>query len=532
MQKQPQLLVLLLVLTNDFIFHKVQTGTGPRLVSVFSVPRIKLSIITDFIPIIGELFQNKVINCYNKIIGILVLTTIVLSCAKDDDAYQPIIPVYEDNEEKLVAQFSIEAFTADKAFGRAIPELSNAELSFFGVGNAMFDQSWVSAPASTTSRDGIGPIFNARACSACHLRDGRGKPLLTTGADSEGFLLRLGIGNNPTTGPIPHHIYGDQLQDGSNLGIAKEADIQVDFTFIKGEYADGIPYELRKPNYRIINENYGTLQDVELSPRVGQQVIGLGFIDALTEASIIANADPDDVDGDGISGKANYVWNVKTQQLTIGKFGWKANQPTLDQQIAAAFSGDMGLTTSIFPQENCPDGINCSQLFNGNNPGKTVEVPDRQFSRISLYMAAISVPIRRNFKEETVLKGKKHFNDLGCVSCHVNNFTTGTHTVLPQINTINIKPFSDFLLHDMGTALADNRGDFLANGNEWRTQPLWGLGLIELVNGHTFLLHDGRARNIEEAILWHGGEAEQAKEDFKQLTASERNELLHYLNSL
>ncbi len=471
-------------------------------------------------------------NYHKKIIGLITNIIMISSCSKHDEVYQDVIPIYEADEEKLVSQFSVEAFTADKAFGRAISELSNTELSFFGVGNAMFDQSWVSAPASTTSRDGLGPIFNARACASCHLNDGRGKPLLNTGVNSEGFLLRIGIANSPTAGPIPHNIYGDQLQDASNLSIAKEGDIQIDFTFITGKYADGTSYELRKPNYTIVNENYGAVQGIEISPRVGQQVIGLGFIDALTEASILVNADPDDLDGDGISGKANYVWNVKAQQLTIGKFGWKANQPTLDQQIAGAFNGDMGLTTSIFPNENCPNGIDCSQLFNGNNPGETVEVPDTQFSRISLYMAAISVPVRRNFKDEDVLKGKQHFNDLGCVSCHVNNFTTGTNAVLPQIRNIDIKPFSDFLLHDMGDDLADNRGDFLANGNEWRTQPLWGLGLIDLVNGHTFLLHDGRARNIEEAILWHGGEATQSKEGFKKLSDSERNELLQYLNSL
>lgn len=462
----------------------------------------------------------------------LLLIGFLWSCSKDDSVYEDIIAKYQDGEENLVSQFSIQAFTADKAFGRAIPELSDIELSFFGIGNAMFDQSWVSSPASTTSRDGLGPIFNARACSACHLRDGRGKPILQTGADSEGFLLKLSTGNSDVNGPIPHHVYGDQLQDESNLGIDKEADIQVDFTYIKGNYADGTPYELRKPNYSIINENYGNLQDVEISPRIGQHVIGLGFIDALTEESILANADPNDINNDGISGKANYVWNIKEQQITIGKFGWKSNQPTLEQQIAAAFNGDMGLTTSIFPDENCPDGIDCTQLFNGNNPREFVEVPDQQFSRILLYMSAISVPIRRDFKDEKVLKGKKHFNELGCVSCHVNNFTTGINTVLSQINSIKIKPFSDFLLHDMGNELADNRSDFLANGNEWRTQPLWGLGLIEFVNQHTFLLHDGRARNIEEAILWHGGEAEQSKNSFTELSATERDELLHYLKSL
>lgn len=463
---------------------------------------------------------------------LILLLIIFLSCSNDNNDYIPIEFKYEKGEENLVSELSIEAFTANKAFGRAIPNLGNLELSFFGIGDAMFNQTWVSSPASTTSRDGLGPIFNARACSTCHLRDGRGKPILTTGANSQGFLMRLSTGNSITNGPIGHAVYGDQLQDNANNGILKEAEIEINFTYINGTYADGTTYELRKPNYTFINENYGSLAGVQTSPRVGQQVIGLGFIDALSEASLLANADPNDANNDGISGKANYVWNVKENKLTIGKFGWKANQPTLDQQIAGAFNGDMGLTTSIFPDENCPDGVDCSQLFNGNNPGDNVEVPDRQFSRISLYMAAISVPKRRNYEDLNVLKGKQHFKDLKCISCHVNNFTTTTNEILPQLNNINIKPFSDFLLHDMGDDLADNRADFLANGNEWRTQPLWGLGLIEMVNNHTFLLHDGRARNIEEAILWHGGEAETPKEDFKKLTKIEREELLAYLNSL
>ncbi|WP_422091823.1 di-heme oxidoredictase family protein [Tenacibaculum ovolyticum] len=467
----------------------------------------------------------------NNIFFISILF-ILISCSKDDNVYKPVEFEYELGEENLVSELSIEAFNADKAFGRGIPSLSNLQSSFFGIGDAMFNQSWVSAPATTTSRDGLGPIFNARACSACHLNDGRGEPILETGASSKGLLIRLSTGNSITTGPVGHGAYGGQLQDKSNLGIKIEADIQVVFSYIKGTYADGSTYELRKPNYTIINENYGSLVGVQTSPRIGQQLIGLGFIDALSEASILENADPNDANNDGISGKANYVWNVKKDKLTIGKFGWKSNQPTLNQQVAGAFNGDMGLTTSIFPNENCPEGVDCSQLFNGNNPGENVEVPDKQFSRMALYMAAISVPKRRNYKEEAVLKGKKIFRDLKCASCHVDNFTTGTNEILSQINNIKISPFSDFLLHDMGDELADNRADFLANGNEWRTQPLWGLGLIEAVNGHTFLLHDGRARNIEEAILWHGGEAESAKESFKQKTKTEREELLQYLNSL
>ena len=456
------------------------------------------------------------------------------SCNSDGLSDEEYINIeYELGEENLVSELSIEAFTAEKAFGTSIPGLIGLESAFFGIGNAMFEQSWVSAPATTTSRDGLGPIFNARACASCHSNDGRGKPVLENNASSQGFLIRLSYGNDPITGPIDFPNYGGQLQDNSNLGITKEGTINVSFQTITGTYPDGETYELRKPTYTIVNENYGSLQHAQQSARVGAQVIGLGFIDALSEASILANQDINDLDGDGISGKANYVWNVKEKKTTIGKFGWKANQPSLEQQVAAAFSGDMGLTTSLFPDENCPNGLDCSKLNNGNNVGETVEVTDTQMSRIMVYQAAISVPKRRDYKTLDVLEGKQLFNDLACVTCHVNNFTTGNdYSLLTQLENRTIRPYSDFLLHDMGDELADNRADFLANGNEWRTQPLWGLGLIETVNNHTFLLHDGRARNIEEAVLWHGGEAESAKNNFKNLSKEKREQVLKFLNSL
>ncbi|WP_405566383.1 di-heme oxidoredictase family protein [Polaribacter sp. Asnod6-C07] len=462
-----------------------------------------------------------------------LLLFLLISCNTNEFTEDDYIEInYELDEENLVSHLSIEAFTADKAFGRGIPELSDLELSFFGVGNAMFDQSWVSAPASTTSRDGLGPIFNARACSACHLRDGRGIPLLESGDGSEGFLIRLSSGNNPITGPIAFPNYGNQLQNDSNNGILKEADINVSYEIITGNYPDGTSYELRKPIYSLVNGNYGNLAGAHQSPRIGQQVIGLGFIDALSEQSIIENEDINDINGDGISGKANYVWNIKENKSTIGKFGWKANQPTLEQQISAAFNGDMGLTTTLFPEENCPKGVDCSSITNGINPGEIVEVTDTQMSRMMVYMSSISVPIRRDFKTYNVQKGKELFNELACVKCHINNFTTSNFDLLPQMSNITIRPYSDFLLHDMGDALSDNSADFLASGNEWRTQPLWGLGMIEFVNDHTFLLHDGRARNVEEAILWHGGEAETSKNNYMNLSTEEREQVLSFLNSL
>ncbi|MCB4799954.1 di-heme oxidoreductase family protein [Neotamlana laminarinivorans] len=467
-----------------------------------------------------------------KISWLLCVSILVFSCQDDEFTEQDYINLtYEIDEENLVSDFSITGFTADKAFGTNIPNLTDLETAFFGVGNAMFNQTWVSAPASTTSRDGLGPIFNARACATCHLNDGRGEPILETGAASSGFLLRLSSGNNPITGPIPHATYGDQLQDASNLNIEAEGDIAVNFEYISGAYPDGTTYELRKPTYTVINTNYGALS-AEQSPRIGQQLIGLGFIEALSDASILEYEDEFDTDGDGISGKANYVWNIAENKTTLGKFGWKANQPTLTQQVSGAFNGDMGLTTTLFPEENCPSGVDCSTIPNGNNEGEDVEVPDTQLSRMMVYMSSISVPVRRDYDTYDVLKGKELFKNLACVNCHVDYYVTGQSEIVPIIDNVTIRPYSDFLLHDMGDDLADDRADFLATGNEWRTQPLWGLGMIELVNDHTFLLHDGRARNIEEAILWHGGEAETSKNNFMNLTATEREQLLSFLNSL
>ncbi|MFC5048724.1 di-heme oxidoredictase family protein [Aquimarina hainanensis] len=343
--------------------------------------------------------------------------------------------------------------------------------------------------------------------------------------------MRISIpGESMNGGPLEVPHYGDQIQDHANLNIPAEAKVLITYETVKGNYPDGTPYELRKPVYAIQNEEFGSLQTVLTSPRIAQQTIGLGFIDALDDAAILANVDEFDTDKDGISGKANYVWDVKTNTLKIGKFGWKSNQPSLEQQIAGAFNGDMGLTTYLFPENNCPSPQNdCANAPNGGAP----EVTDRQLKHVLIYQAALAVPTRRDYKKENVLKGKNLFRELACIKCHVDNFVTdNNYAILPQIQNIQVRPYSDFLLHDMGEKLADNRPDFLASGREWRTQPLWGIGLIETVNNHTFLLHDGRARNIEEAILWHGGEAEKSKNDFMQLTQAERQYLLDFINSL
>jgi len=471
--------------------------------------------------IILRMIEQKVIILF---LGILFLVT---GCSKDEGTYQAI-PMYEEGEEFSSGNLGVFS-TSSNAFGFEIPGLTFQEQSQFATGNSLFNQSWVSAPASTTARDGLGPTFNARACASCHFKDGRGRPLVT-GQNSGGFLMRVSLPNaSEIEAPIAVPGYGTQIQDRSNQTILFEAKVEVSYQTILGTYADGTMYELRKPRYTITNEQFGSLSNVQTSPRIGQQTIGLGLISALPNSEILKFEDEFDSNNDGISGRANYVLNEETQQLEVGRYGWKANAPTLKQQIELAFHGDMGLTTSMFPENDCPSPqLDCQNAPNGGEP----EVTDTQLSRVLFYQSTLAVPNRRNVQEESVLRGKQLFNTMNCISCHAINQVTGISEILPALENVTIRPYSDFLLHDMGEDLADNRPDFKANGREWRTQPLWGLGLISTVNNHTFLLHDGRARNIEEAILWHGGEAENSKDQFINLSAEERQQVLDFLNSL
>lgn len=467
-------------------------------------------------------------NVFFLLINALLL--VFSGCIDDfeESTYEPI-PEYEEGEEKLTENLSRSA-TNSNAFGRSIPGLNrNQTLLFFG-GNTLFNTAWVTAPSSTDVLDGLGPTFNAKACENCHFRDGRGSPLENGNEISSGFLMRLSLsGINEHGGPIPVPGYGDQLQQRAILGVQEEGKIRRHSQTISGTFDDGEPYELIQPIYEIYDENFGSLEQVLTSPRVGTQTIGLGLIDALPEDEILKHQDVLDADRDGISGKANYVWDVQKKEVRLGKFGWKANQPTLIQQVAAAFKGDLGLSNSFFPKNDCPDPQNaCNEAVHGGNP----EISENQMQKITFYQSALAVPLRRNYKDESVLRGKRIFTELACIKCHQTNFKTGSYPFNPLLEGVTIHPYSDFLLHDMGADLADNRPDFLADGREWRTPPLWGIGLIYTVNNHTNLLHDGRARNIEEAILWHGGEASNSKIAYKALPKEKREALLNFLNSL
>jgi CxxC motif-containing protein (DUF1111 family) len=440
----------------------------------------------------------------------------------------PLVP--EEGEEFSGGQATVFDATRD-AFSRPAPILSDDEELLFFVGNSFFNQNWVAAPSSTQARDGLGPLFNARSCAGCHLKDGRGRPPAFPGERGAGLLLRLSVPGRDLYGrPLPEPAYGGQVQDQAVPGVPAEGQIEIAYAEIQGAFADGTPYALRQPVYRLTETRYGPLHpEAMLSPRVAPLLAGLGLLEAVPEETILELADPADSDGDGVSGRPNYVWDALNHCRALGRFGWKANQARVLQQVAAAFLGDMGIATSLFPGQDCTRAQEeCLSAPHGGHP----EIADDDLHKMALYASALAVPARRGWDDPQVLSGKAIFARAGCTACHVPRLETGLHPTLPGLSHQTIHPYTDLLLHDMGEGLADGRPDFQATGREWRTPPLWGIGLVQIVNGHTTFLHDGRARNLMEAVLWHGGEAEASRQKVLHLDAPDREALLAFLQSL
>lgn len=416
------------------------------------------------------------------------------------------------------------------AFSQPAPGLERDQELLFFVGNSFFNQNWVTAPSSTEARDGLGPLFNARSCAGCHFKDGRGHPP-GEGEFGSGLLLRLSIHTRGTDGAyLPDPGYGGQIQDGGIEGVPREGRIVIEYEEVPGTFPDSSTFSLRRPRYRLEDVGYGPLTaDVQVSPRVAPQMIGMGLLEAIPEEQIRALADPDDDDGDGVSGRPNEVWNAVEATTSLGRFGWKANVPSVRQQAAGAFLGDMGITTSIFPVEECTTVQGeCAGSQRGGDP----EIADEDFDKVVLYASSLAVPAMRDAEDPTVREGARAFAQVGCPSCHVPTLRTGLDAAIPALSDQLIHPYTDLLLHDMGEGLADGRPDFEADGREWRTAPLWGVGLIPTVNRHSYYLHDGRARDLEEAILWHGGEAGGSRDRFMSLPAATREALIRFLESL
>ncbi|KKB84248.1 thiol oxidoreductase [Devosia limi DSM 17137] len=434
------------------------------------------------------------------------------------------------------------------AFSHFMANLSFEQEESFKLGNALFRKLWVSSPSSTQASDGLGPLFNARACQSCHLKDGRGHtPFDATRESGVSMFLRLSVppGDNDTrlaldgvvAGEIGDPVYGTQLQDFAVPGLKAEGRMVVDYTDLPVTLGDGSVVMLRQPAYSVADLAYGPLADaVMLSPRVAPQMIGLGLVEEIPPEDILALADPDDLNGDGISGRANWTIDPESGSVMLGRFGWKAGMATIRSQSAAAFAGDIGISTPLvnLPHGDCTERqTECLALPTGEQARLGVsEAPDPVLDLVTFYSQTLGVPERRDVGEPAVLRGKAAFYGAGCASCHTPKFVTSRAAENPAHKFQLIWPYSDFLLHDMGEGLADHRPEGLADGYEWRTPPLWGIGLTQTVSGHTQLLHDGRARNATEAILWHGGEAQAARDAFAGMEKSTRDDLIAFLESL
>jgi len=399
------------------------------------------------------------------------------------------------------------------------PNLTEKQLALHIEGDSAFEATFVTAPAPIHS--GLGPLFNNSSCTNCHINDGRGTPvkgqMLVRVSYPPNQLAKIDqnnpavvLGNTPPVAKL-----GNQIQDQAIYGFTPKAAVEVEWLEKSGTYGDGSLYKLRSPQLKITLPDSKLLSsDILTSLRVPPPVFGRGLLEAISESTILDLADPEDKNNDGISGRVNRVWDMRKKAVVLGRFGLKANNPNLYQQNAAAYVNDMGITNPLFPE-----------------PDRRMDIDAKILESTTFYTQTIAVPGRTLTDDPIVQHGEKLFTQANCAVCHVAELHTGDHEI-QQIAHQTIHPYTDMLIHNLGEGLADGRPDFLASGNEWRTPPLWGLGLTQTVLPYSSYLHDGRARDLAEAILWHGGEAEKSKESFRNMSQSDRTALIKFLASL
>ena len=444
------------------------------------------------------------------------------------------------------------------AFAQPSPTLGGPGVQDHADGQQNFEHVW--------SVQQLAPLWNNNNCAGCHVHGGRSP--LNRDPQVPQLLFRVSIpGTNPDGGPNPVPGFGDQLQPVALVngqvvfGNGPEGAVTTSYVEQLGAFADGQAYSLRAPTYTPTATLPG---NVMVSPRIGPQIAGLGLLAAVDEQEILGLADPGDKDGDGIAGRPNYVWNVATQQPALGRFGWKANQPNLLQQAAAAFNGDLGVTSPYFPLEsNVPGGGRNKKGKKDDDTDTTRLVTDidaRTLATVAYYTGTLGVPAARGAGSAQVQAGQTLFVAAKCAACHApvlhamadapagqdgkdkkdksqKDNPAGTASLSSLLfptglGSQTIHPYTDLLLHDMGPGLADGRPDFQASGSEWRTAPLWGLGLSATTSHHTNYLHDGRARNVLEAIMWHGGEGDYSRRYVQQLSQADRDALVAFVQSL
>ncbi len=451
------------------------------------------------------------------LLGIVAVSVLFAMCRKAEKFNE------EDYDERLAGGMATVFDETSKAFSHAAAGLNAYDEYTHELGDGAFEQTFVSAPAKLFG--GLGPVFNNVSCISCHHNDGKGTP--TAGAVNSSLLFRITTtGTNEFGGPAGMDGYGGQVQDVAIFGRQAEGKVSISYTDEVVKYADGTQVTLRKPTYTLQNTYTNISSPFILSPRLAPPVFGLGLLENIPESTVLSFADEGDVNNDGISGRANFVYNAEHGRKELGRFGLKANMPTVMTQVAGAYHQDMGITNRIFRQESSHGQPQADGLQ--DDP----ELPDSILHAVAFYVRSLAVPARRNVTDATVVKGKGLFMEMNCSGCHKPVVYTGTDLTFAAISNQRIQPYTDLLLHDMGSGLADDYSDFLATGSEWRTSPLWGIGLFEKTNGTPYYLHDGRARTIEEAILWHGGEAERSKQKFMELSKTDRDAVIKFIRSL
>ncbi len=416
-----------------------------------------------------------------------------------------------------------------KSFSKSYNNLNNEEIDIFMLGRSFFRIPWVEAPSATTARDGLGPLFGANTCLSCHPNNSQGSVYNKNNNISRSMVVRLSIPSNNSkehklllkkSGFIPEPVYGAQVSLNGTKNVPFEAKLKVLYTNKYVTYKDGQTVILSKPNYSFKDLNYGALhKDTIITVRKAPALVGLGLLEDLSDEEILKNVDEFDKNNDGISGKANMVYSLAVKSELLGRYTYKASAPTVKQQSAAAFHNDMGLTTTYFPNDNCTKYQ--TKCLNSPKARDAIDVTDFRLYSIDFYLRHLKVP-KSKIKEK---EGEALFAKLSCTSCHISSFTTKKNMI--------IKPYSDFLLHDMGEGLSDGRSEFRATKNEWRTTPLWGINSYRKTLGKKpDYLHDGRAKSIEEAILWHGGEALNSRNSFILMDQIKRDKIIKFIGTL
>ena len=441
-----------------------------------------------------------------------------------------------------------EAIVPHAAYLQPISGLSAEQKKLFREGEKVFNTFWLAVPNDLISQWwdlsrpgpgggewGLGPSFLATSCVSCHVQAGRGKAPDAGGGQVFMQSLRLSIpGEGPDGGPNPDPHYGVQIQSFDTVqrkdktARAGEGDVHVSWEKHSFRFADGSTVELRKPVIQIKHLNFGPLAEgVMMSLRNSQAIFGLGYLEAVSESDILALAELQK--SQGLNGRPNYVRDDINDKMAIGRFGWKANQPGIQQHIANAFLADIGITSSLYPEQNCPPVQ--KECLTEKNSGKP-ELRQELWGPLTFWTLSLDAPAPRDRNKPAVRRGEKLFETAKCSQCHIPELKTGQFDTLPALSGRTIRPYTDMLLHDMGPELADGRPDFRAGGADWRTAPLWGIGLSKQVNGSSSFLHDGRARNVLEAIVWHGGEAAASRDHFARLSKRQREDLIAFVQSL